>query len=83
MRAGGRHDEDNARRWLFDGLQKSIKGRAGKHVHFVDDEDFVTIARRSNCDAVDDHVAYVIDAGIRGRVDLQHIHRTPFGDFAT
>ena len=83
MCAGGRHDKHDARRWLFDGFQKSIEGRAREHVHFVDDEDFVTIARRSNGDAVDDHVAYVIDAGIRGRVDLQHIHRTPFGDFAT
>ena len=50
---------------------------------FVNDKDLVAIARRSNRHAADDHIAHVVHAGIRSRVDFQHIHRATFGDFAT
>ena len=41
------------------------------------------IARRSDGNAVDNHVADIVHAGVGGRVDFQHVHRAAFGDLAT
>ncbi len=46
----------------------------------VDDEDLVAIADRPDGQAVDDHVADVVDAGVRRRVDLEHVEVAALGD---
>ena len=46
----------------------------------VDDEHLVAIAHGKNAEARDDHFADVVDAGVRCRVDLEHVHVAPFGD---
>ena len=48
---------------------------------FVDDEDLVAVADRTDGEAVDDHVAHVVDAGVRGGVDLEHVEVAALGDF--
>ena len=51
-----------------------------QHVDFVDDEDLVAIAHRRNRQALDDHFADVVDAGVRGGVDLEHVDVAAFGN---
>ncbi len=50
---------------------------------FVDDEDLVAVANGTDRQAVDDHVADVVDAGVRRGVDFEHIEIAAFGDFDT
>ena len=49
-------------------------------MNFIDDEDLVPVARGRDRYRIDDHVAHILDAGIRSRVDLKHIHRIRFRD---
>ena len=79
---GGGHDEDHARRRLFNRLQQRVEGVVDKHVHFVDDEDLVAVARRSKANRADDRFANVVNAGVRRGVDLLHVNRTAFRNFA-
>ena len=46
----------------------------------VDDEDLVAIARRPHLQPVDDHLADVVDAGVRRGVDLEHVEVAALGD---
>src|SRR5687767_15875870 len=52
-------------------------------MHFVNDEDFVAITRRSDGHAADDYIAHIVHARVRGGVDLQHVHRTTLRDLTT
>ncbi len=47
---------------------------------FVDDEDLVAVADRHDAEAGDDHLADVVDAGVRGGVDLEDVDVAAFGD---
>ena len=49
---------------------------------FIDDEDLLLVADRHDGQARDDHFAHVIDAGMRGGIDLEHVHVAAFRDFA-
>ncbi len=49
-------------------------------MHFVDDEDLVAIARRQDAEARDDDLAHVVDARVRGGVDLEHVDVASFRD---
>ena len=70
VRIGGRQNEFNVFRRLFQSLQHGIERAFGKHMHFVDDIDFVfTRSRRVLC--VFQHFADIVDTGIRCRVDFQ------------
>src|SRR3954468_11967894 len=52
-------------------------------MHLVDDEYLVSVAHRQNTEPGDDHLADVVDLGVRGGVDLQHVDVAPFGDLDT
>ena len=77
---GRRHHEHDVRRRLFDRLQQGVERRRRQLVHFVDDEHLEPIAHRHDAEAGDDHLAHVVDAGVRGGVDLEDVHVAPFGD---
>src|SRR5205814_6685027 len=49
----------------------------------VDDEDLIAIARGFDVYARNNHIANVANAGVRSRVNLEYIHRSPFSDLAT
>ena len=49
-------------------------------MHFVDDEHLVAVPHRHERQAVDDHVADVLHAGVSGGVDLEHVDVASFGD---
>ena len=61
---------------FFQGLEQRVEGLAGDLVRFVDDEDFVAVARRPVA-YVFPQLAHLVDAAIRCRVDLDHIRRVP------
>ena len=70
VRIGGRQNKFNVFRRFFQSLQHGIECAFGKHMHFVDDIDFVfTRSRRVLC--VFQHFADIVDTGIRCRVDFQ------------
>ena len=49
-------------------------------MHFVDDEDFVTVADRRHAEALDDDGAHLVDLRIRRGVDLDYVHVATLGD---
>ncbi|GJD76755.1 hypothetical protein CFIICLFH_5014 [Methylobacterium goesingense] len=79
---GGGEHEFRVRRRLLQRLQKGVERLLGEHVDFVDDVDLVARLRWRIADAVDD-AAYVVDAGMRGGIHLQHIHVPGFHDRPT
>ena len=75
---GGEHEFGVLRR-LFQRLQEGVERRRREHVDFVDDVDLVARAGRRIAHAVVD-LAHVVDAGMGGRVHLQHVHMPAFHD---
>ena len=61
-------------RRLFDGLQQRVEGLVGDLVGFVDDEDLEAVARRLIAHVLA-QFAHFVDAAVRRRVDLDHVHR--------
>ena len=59
-------------RRLLEGLQQAVEGRLREHVHFIDDVDLRAGGYRSIAGVLDD-LAYVVDAGVRGCVHLDHV----------
>ena len=49
-------------------------------MNFVDDEDLVAIADRHDAQPRDDDLTNVVDLGVRGGIDLEHIDIASFGD---
>ena len=70
VRIGGRQNEFNVFRRLFQSLQHGIERAFGKHMHFVDDIDFV-FTRSRRILGVFQHFADIVDTCIRCRVDFQ------------
>ena len=70
VRIGGRQNEFNVFGRLFQSLQHGIERAFGKHMHFVDDIDFV-FTRSRRVLGVFQHFADIVDTGIRCRVDFQ------------
>ena len=64
---------------LFERLQEPVERSLRKHVHFVDDEDFVARQHRLVARALDD-LAHVVDAGIGGGVHLNNVDMAGFDD---
>ena len=62
------------------GLEQRVEGLVGDLVGFVDDEDFVAVARRLVAD-IFAQFAHLIDAAIAGGVDLDHVDGAAGGDF--
>jgi hypothetical protein len=64
MSFGGGKYEDHAGRRFLNGLQQRIEGCGRQHMNFVDNENFVTIARRGDGNAPDYCFAHILDAGV-------------------
>ncbi len=76
---GGREQELDVFRRLFQRLQQAVESRLGQHVHFVDDIDLGPRHHRHVARAFDD-LADVVDAGVRGRVHLDDVDMARFQD---
>ena len=68
------------RRRLLDRLQQRVERVAGQLVDFVDDEHLVAVPDRHDRQPGDDHLADVVDLGMRGRVDLEDVDVASLGD---
>ena len=79
MRLGRAQDEHDPFRRLFERLQQRVERFGRDLVRFVDDEDLVAVARRTIADVLP-QLAHLIDAAIRRRVDLDHVHAVSRGD---
>jgi hypothetical protein len=80
LRVGGRQNEFDVLRRLFEGLQHGVEGRVREHVHFVDDIDLEAAAGR-RIDGVLEQLPHLIDLGIGRRVDLEQVDETSRIDF--
>ena len=80
MRFRGAENEHRPWRRLFDGLQQRVEGFAGDLVRFVDDENFVAIARGLIADILA-QFPHFIDAAIGRRVDFDDVDRSARRDF--
>ncbi len=76
---GGGQDEDHAGRRLFQGLEQGVERLVGEHVDFVDDVDLRPSAR-GRVAGILAQLAHLVDAAVRGPVDLQHVHAPAAGD---
>ena len=79
---GRRHDEHDVRRRLLDRLEQGVERARRELVHLVDDEDLVAVADRGDGQPRDDHLADVVDLGVGGGVDLEHVDVAPLGHLA-
>jgi hypothetical protein len=75
-------DEHHMGGGLFKRFQQSVERRIGEHVHFVDNIDPILPTKRRKLDVLA-NLANVVHAGVRGPVDLDHVHRRTLGDFLT
>ena len=76
---GGRKQKLDVLRRLFKRLQKTVEGLLREHVHFVDDVDLGARRNRAIARVLDD-LAHVVDAGVGGRVHLDHVDMARFHD---
>jgi hypothetical protein len=74
MGLSGGKDEFYVGRRLFQGLEKCIEGVCGKHVDFIDDEDFETAARREIFDIIPEFTD-ILDTGVGSSIDLENVCR--------
>ena len=80
LRLRGRHHEDDVLGRLLQGLQQCIKGRVGDLVGFVEQIDFVAIARRGVARCVA-QFANLVDPAVGGSVDLDHVEGVAGANF--
>ena len=71
---GRREDELDVLGRLLDELEQRVEALVRDHVGLVDDEDLVSVAHRRKGGALA-QVAGVVDAAVRGRVDLDDVER--------
>ena len=76
---GGREQKLDVLRRLFERLQKTVEGLLREHVHFIDDVDLGARRNRAIARVLDD-LAHVVDAGVGGRVHLDHVDMARFHD---
>ena len=76
---GGREQELDVLGRLFERLQEAVEGLLREHVHFVDDIDLGARRNRAVARVLDD-LAHVVDAGVGGRVHLDHVDMAQFHD---
>ena len=72
VRLGRREHEDEELRRLLDELEQGVEALRAHHVRLVDDVDLVARAHRREEGPLA-QVAGVVDAAVRGRVDLDHV----------
>ena len=76
---GGAEHKDHPLGRLFESFQERVESFLRDLVRFIDDEDFVPIARRAVANIVPD-LAHLINAAIRSSVDLDDVTELPGGD---
>jgi hypothetical protein len=76
LHLGGGEDELHVRRRLLEGLEQRVERRRREHVHLVDDVDLELALGRRVADGVA-QVAHLLDAVVRGAVDLDHVEVEP------
>ena len=74
VRLGRGEDEPQVRRRLLDQLEQGVGRLVGELVGLVDDVDLEPAGRRG-VDGLLAQVPGVVDAAVRGRVELHHVHR--------
>ena len=67
------------RRRLFQRLEQRVERSRGEHVHFVYDVDLVACVDRRIARTAE-QVAHVVDAGVGGGVELEHVGMAPVRD---
>ena len=72
LRVGGGQHEHHPGRWLLQGLEQGIEGGGREHVALVDHIHLPARLHRGEAGAFD-QLADVVDAGVGGGVDLDHI----------
>jgi hypothetical protein len=70
----GGKDEFYVGRRLFKRLEKRVEGARGKHVDFVDDEDFESATGGKIFDILPE-LPDILDTGVGRPVDLENVHR--------
>ena len=73
LRVGGTHDKRHMRRRLLQRLEQCVKRRRSKHVHLIDDVDLALATHGSVTSARNNLFSHVINAGVRGGVNLKDI----------
>ena len=73
VRLGRRKDEHHMGRRLLQGLQQRIERLGGEHVHLIDDIDLVSAVHGRKLHGLP-QLADLIDAAVRGRINLKHVH---------
>ncbi len=77
---GGQH-EHHPWRWLLQGLEQGVEGGGREHVALIDHVDLPAGLHRREAGALD-QLADVVDAGVGGGIDLDHIEGVAGGDRA-
>ena len=72
-------NENHVGRRFFERLEESVEGACREHVDFVDDENLV-LADDGRVLHTFNHIADVVDAGVRGRIYFIDVHRVSAGD---
>ena len=78
LRVGGAKHEHDMRGRLLEGLQQRVERGLGEHVRLVDDVDLVRSERRRKIHFLS-QIANLVDASVRGGVDLDQVERGPSG----
>ena len=73
LRVGGTHDKCHVRRRLLQRLKQGIKRRRGKHMYLVDNINLALAAHGGITSARNNLFSYVINAGVRGSVNLKDV----------
>ncbi len=82
LRVGGRENELDVLRRLFQRLQHRVEGVVGQHVHFVDHVDLEATNRRGIDRAVE-QLGHLVDTTIGRSIHLDVIDKTPGIDLRT
>ena len=80
LRVGGGEDEFDVRRWFFQRFQQRIEAAGGKHMHFVNEIDFVLPFDRRVGDVIE-QLACFFNAGARGGIYFNEVGKAPLVDF--
>ena len=79
MHLSGRQDKNGVRRRLFERLQQRVESGCRKHVHFVNNVNFEAGLVGGEIDLIA-QVAHIFNAGVRGGVNFDQIHKAALVD---
>ena len=80
LRVGGGEDEFDVRRRFFQRFQQRVEAASGKHVHFVNEIDFVSALDRGVGDVIEQFARF-FDARARGGIDFDEVGKASLVDF--